>query len=281
MLVTMKVREPDNRQTQTKPLSVVIDSASQSAARLNAVESIVDMLLRNGDWVACARNDKRKPVRNNVHINFEQIESDRFGIRFTSTEKSKEDNIGQTAQRRFMECVQSLRSYELTGRYGWESRMRRRDSPRTIGITFSNSSACWPLTLTYKMSAITLGYIRLRTGETVPLPDWKHALIPLGKSMLPRIIDAWYEQNAIRSIRFYEKENLILEVNNHSVNQMTKCYKDFAKRDESNRRFMPNLEETTHYVEVPPDVLQWGPAHDRRQILTPESRILVAVPAVK
>ena len=91
MLVAMKVRKPDNRQTHTKPLSVVVDSASQSAARLDAVESIADMLLRNGDWVACVRSEKCKPVRNKVHIDSEQIESDRFRIRFTSVEKTEPD----------------------------------------------------------------------------------------------------------------------------------------------------------------------------------------------
>lgn len=280
MLVAMKVRKPDNRQTHTKPLSVVVDSASQSAARLDAVESIADMLLRNGDWVACVRSEKCKPVRNKVHIDSKQIESDRFRIRFTSVEKTEGNNIEQTAQRRFMECAQSLWSYELAERYGWSSRTKCHDSSRTIGITFSNSSACWPLTLTYKAPATTSGVIHLRTDETIPLPDWKHALIPLGKSMLQRIIDTWYEQNAIRSVCFYEGNNMILEVNRDSVARMTKCYKDFARRDESNRRFILNRRETTRYVEVPPDVLQWGPAHGRRQILAPESRILVAVPAI-
>lgn len=49
MLVAMKVKGQDNRQTDAKPLSVVVDSASQSTARLDAMESIVDMLLRNAD----------------------------------------------------------------------------------------------------------------------------------------------------------------------------------------------------------------------------------------
>ena len=47
------------------------------------------MLLRNGDWVACVRSEKCKPVRNKVHIDSEQIESDRFRIRFTSVEKTE------------------------------------------------------------------------------------------------------------------------------------------------------------------------------------------------
>ena len=280
MLVAMKVKGQDNRQTDAKPLSVVVDSASQSTARLDAVESIVDMLLRNGDWVACARNGKRKPVRNNVHIDFDQIESDRFGIRFTSTEKSEDDNIGQTAQRRFMECAQSLRSYELAERYDWDSRTKRRNSSRTIGITFSNSSAHWPLTLTYKIPATTRGFILLYTGEAIPLPDWKHALIPLGKSMLRRIIDAWYEQNTISSVCFYERENPILEVNNSSVSRMTKYYKTLARIDTFSSQFMPKRSEAIRYVEVPPDILQWGPIHDRQQLFVSKSRILVAVPAI-